>query len=411
VPVNEQHLDRYAELIVKVGANVQPGQKVVFQAPVTAAPFAARVVRKAYEAGAMVVLMDWMDSDEIIRHKFELAPDEAFDWYPMWRAKGLEEMVDDNAAVIQIYIPNPDLYEGIDPSRVAAANRARLKALERYRKRLMNDDASWCLFSIPSPVWAKRIFPELDEAEAVESLWSLVLSMTRADQDDPVKAWREHLDALGRRRDRLNARRYRKLHYKSAHVDLSIELPEQHLWISADARNGKGTAFVPNIPTEEVFTLPLKTGVNGVVHGTMPLNYRGSLIENFRLEFKDGRIVNYRAEKGEEALRNLLDTDEGSRYLGEIALVPYDSPISRTGKIFYNTLFDENASCHLAIGAAYPTTLKGGREMDGEALRAAGANESMVHEDFMIGSADLSIDGELADGTREPVFRNGNWAE
>ncbi|CAM3379114.1 aminopeptidase [Marinicrinis lubricantis] len=408
--ISELQLDRYAELAVRVGANVQKGQKLVLQAPVTAASFAARITKKAYEAGAMVVMNDWIDSDEIIRSKFLLAPDEAFEWYPMWRAKGMEELAEEGAAVLQIYIPNPDLYEGVDPARVAAANKVKQQALRNYRTKMMNDDISWSLISIPSPEWAKRLFPDLSEDEAMEEMWALVLKMARADGENPIEDWKAHLKVLAERRELLNNKRYKKLHYRSQITDLTIELPEDHLWLSAQSENGQGTSFVPNIPTEEVFTLPLKTGVNGVVGSTKPLNYRGSLIDDFRLTFKDGKIVEFSAAKGEEALKNMLATDEGASYLGEVALVPYDSPISNTNKIFYNTLYDENASCHLAIGAAYPTTLKGGRKMSREELDKHGVNDSLIHEDFMMGSADLSIDGELADGTKEAVFRNGNWA-
>ena len=256
----------------------------------------------------------------------------------------------------------------------------------------------------------KKVFSDLSDIEAVEKLWENIFKIVRVDKDNPVEAWNEHLNNLQKKVDFLNIKKFKKLHYLSKDTDLSIELPEKHIWAGGGELNSKKTYFVANMPTEEVFTLPLKTGVNGKVKSTKPLNYSGNLIDNFILTFKDGKIVDFSAEKGYETLKKLIETDEGSHYLGEVALVPYDSPISNSNIIFYNTLFDENASCHLALGEAYPICIEGGSEMNSEELEKAGANNSLTHVDFMIGSPNLDITGETKDGVIIQIFKNGNWA-
>lgn len=305
---------------------------------------------------------------------------------------------------------NPDLLKGVDPQRIADANKAAGEAMKTYRQYAMSDKISWCVIAVPSPEWAAKVFPNLPASEQVPALWEAIFRATRADLDDPVQAWEQHLQTLNEKMDVLNQKRYRKLHYKAPGTDLTIELPEKHLWVSGGSVNEKGDRFVANIPTEEVFTAPAKDGVNGVVRSTKPLSYSGNTIENFELKFENGRVVDCSAEVGEDILKQLLDTDEGARRLGEVALVPHQSPISQSNLIFYNTLFDENASNHIALGQGYAFCIDGGKTMKPEELKQQGLNESITHVDFMIGSAEMDIDGETADGQLEPVFRKGNWA-
>jgi aminopeptidase len=265
------------------------------------------------------------------------------------------------------------------------------------------------MVSIPTPEWSAKVFPELDEETRVAKLWELIFKLTRVDGDNPVEAWKQHIDQLSEKKNLLNAKKYSKLHFKAPGTDLLVDLAEKHQWVSASSFNEKGTLYVPNLPTEEVFTMPNRNGVNGTVTSTKPLSYNGTLIKGFTFTFEEGKIVKATAEQGEEVLQRLLDMDEGARYLGEVALVPHDSPISNSNLIYYNTLFDENASCHLAIGNAYPFCLEGGTAMSKEELIAQGANISFTHVDFMIGSAEMDIDGITEDGSREPLFRQGNW--
>lgn len=405
----EQKLEKYAELGVKIGVNIQSGQTLAVSAPTSSTDFVRLVAKKAYEAGAKNVHVEWND-EELTRIKFEKAPDEAFTEYPMWKAKGYEEMAADGAAFLYISSGNPDLLKGIDPIRIATANKTAGKALEKYREYTLNDKVSWTVLAVPSKEWAEKVFPDVEESEQVNKLWDAIFAATRIDQEDPILAWEEHDKNLQKRLKLLNERKFKKLHYKGPGTDLTIELPDEHIWLGGGGNNEKGTYFFANIPTEEVFTLPLKTGVNGVVASTMPLNYAGKLIENFSFTFQDGRIVDFSADEGYETLKHLIDTDEGSHYLGEVALVPHNSPISNLNIIFYNTLYDENASCHLAIGSAYTPCFKGGSELSKDELLEKGVNHSLTHVDFMVGSSKLNINGESADGTLEAIFIEGNWA-
>lgn len=405
----DTNFERYAELAVKIGVNVQPMQTLVITAPISTAPFVRKVAKKAYEAGAKHVIMEWSD-DELTRLKFDLAPDEAFTEYPLWKAKGLEEMAENGAAFLYVTASNPDLLKGVKLERISASNKAAGQALNAFRNYTMSDKVSWCVLAVPSPQWAAMVFPNLPLEEQEAALWDAIFRATRADMNDPVQAWHDHHAALNSKVDLLNAKQYRYLHYTAPGTELTIELPPKHIWIGGGGHNEKGVFFMANMPTEEVFTAPLKTGVNGKVASTKPLSYHGNLIENFTLTFKDGRIVEAAAEKGEASLKQLIETDEGSHYLGEVALVPHLSPISQSNIIFYNTLFDENASNHLAIGNAYSVNIENGAKMTKEELEQYGINTSMTHVDFMIGSAEMDIDGETADGNREPIFRKGNWA-
>ncbi|MDD9270665.1 aminopeptidase [Paenibacillus sp. GCM10023248] len=404
----EHYLDKYAELAIRVGLNVQKDQTVVIMTPIACADFVRKLAKKAYEAGAKDVVVDW-DDDEVKALRLKHAPESTLREYPMWRAKGLEEMAKNDAAFLQIYAPNSDLLKDVDPERVAVSSKTAATAREGFLNYMRNNQVSWLMVSYPTAEWSAKVFPNLSEEERVRKLWEQIFKLTRVDNDDPVAAWNRHVATLTGKMNMLNDKRYKQLHFKSEGTDLYIELAPKHLWVAAGSETEKGTFFIPNIPTEEVFTMPAKTGTNGTVRSTLPLSYQGSLIDGFTLTFENGKVVNATAEVGQEVLNKMLDMDEGARYLGEVALVPYDSPISKSGLIYYNTLFDENASCHIALGNSYPFTIEGGTGMKPEELAQNGFNKSLIHVDFMIGSADMDIDGLLEDGTREPLFRKGNW--
>lgn len=406
--VNQNTQEKYAELALKTGVNLQKGQALMINAPIEGVEFTKKVVRKAYEMGAKDVHINWVD-DELTLLKYENAPEEVIASYPEWKVKLHDFYAEDGAAVLSIRSTNPDLLKDIDPSRVAKANRASAQAMKNFRKYTMNDKICWSIISIPTGDWAQKIFPDESRDDAIEKLWDAIVKIVRVDQDDPVKAWDEHNKTLETAREVLNNKSYQKLIFKGPGTELEIELPKGHIWKGGSAVSEQGTTFNPNMPTEEVFTLPHKYGVNGTVSSTKPLNYGGSLIDEFSLTFKDGKVVDYQAKQGEGTLKHLLETDDGSVRLGEVALVPDESPVSQSGLIFYNTLFDENASCHIALGKAYPTNLEGGSDMNEEELDKHGVNDSLTHVDFMIGSDKLDIDGVKADGTTEAVFRNGTW--
>jgi aminopeptidase len=406
----EQSLDQYAELSVRKGVNIQKDQTLIINAPIEAVEYVRKVAKKAYEAGAKNVHIFWKD-DQLTHLKLKNAPAETLNHYPQWQVDGRMEMAAEGAAYMAITSPNPDLFSDVDPDRAAMLSKAASKALEIFKFEYISPSKiSWLVIGVPNVAWAKKLFPDLSEEKAMEKLWTYIFKINRIDTEDPIKAWDQHLDTLNEKLDYLNKMKFKKLHYKAPGTDLTIELPEKHLWMGGDEITQSGITNICNIPTEEVFTLPLKTGVNGTVTSTKPFNYNGTLIENFTLTFEKGRIVHVKAEKGEKILKQLIDSDEGSHYLGEVALVPHESPISQLDTIFYDTLYDENASCHLAIGSAYPICLEEGTKMSKEEMEQNGANNSMTHEDFMIGSAELNIDGETADGKIIPLFRNGNWA-
>jgi aminopeptidase len=405
----EEKLVKYAELAVKIGVNLQKGQILHISAPILAADFVEQVVKAAYEVGAADVIVAWND-EKVTRLRFDLAPDEAFENFPDWEVQKMESLVEKDAAFMTVFSQDPDLLAGVDPKRVAMTQRTAGQKLQKSRAALMSGAVSRTVVSTPTPEWAKKVFPELETDAAIDALWDQIFKITRVSEPNPIESWKVHGANFLKKLDFLNGQQFKALHYKGEGTDLVLELPENHVWIGGGLENAKGVYVYPNIPTEEIFTAPKRDGVNGTVTSTKPLNYAGTMIENFTFTFENGRIVGVTAEKGEETLKNLVETDEGSHYLGEVALVPNASPISETGLIFYNTLFDENASCHLAIGTAYSFNVKGGTSMSQEELQASGLNNSITHVDFMMGSATLDIDGETVDGARVPLFRNGNWA-
>lgn len=403
-------LEKYARLIVKTGINLQKGQILVISAPVTCAAFAREVADIAFKEGAKDVVMNWRD-DLFTRTRYLLAPEEVFEEFPEWRKEFFVSYARQGAAFLTLEDDDPEVMKGVNPERIMKDTKVRVEAVKEYRNRLMSNKNQWCIVAVPSAAWARMVFPELPEEEAVERLWQEILKTVKVDTEDPVAAWEEHKRNLKRSLDFLNQSCFKALHYKnSAGTDLMVELPEGHIWLGGADYTPENLEFIANMPTEEVFTLPKKTGVNGKVVSTKPLSYQGNIIDGFSITFKDGRIVDYTAEKGYEALKSIIETDDGAHYLGEVALVPYDSPISNSGILFYNTLFDENASCHLAIGKAYPKCIKDDDKLTKEQLESLGVNESYTHVDFMIGSRDLEITGITADGTEVAVFRNGNFA-
>jgi aminopeptidase len=403
-------LSEYAKLCVKVGINLQKGQPLVINAPIEGADFVRLVAKHAYAAGAKQVHVNWND-ETLAKLKYENAPMEVFENFPKWHADSLDEFAKDGAGFLSIYSEDPELLKEIDPKKIAANSKAASMALKKFRKCTMNNINSWCVVSIPTKRWATKVFPNVSEEEAMEKLWDAIFKANRMDLEDPIKAWEEHIKDTEEKVKFLNENKFKKLYYKSLNgTDLEIELPEGHIWAGGGDYNSKDIFFVANMPTEEVFTMPLKTGVNGVVYSTKPLNYGGNLIDNFKLTFENGKVVDFEAKRGYEVLKDLLSLDEGAKHLGEAALVPYDSPISNSNIIFLNTLFDENASCHLALGKAYPTNIKGGENMTDEELEKKGVNDSLTHVDFMVGSKDLSIVGETKDGEKVQIFKDGNWA-
>lgn len=404
-------LKKYADLVVRVGVNLQQKQILVINSPLECAEFARTIAEKAFNAGAHDVVISW--SDELAAHiRYKHGAKKLFTEFPEWRQKFYTDYAEQGAAFVSIAARDPEIFKDIEPEKLKLANQAAGAALLEYRERLMSNKNTWCVVSVPTVSWAKKVFADLAEPAAVAKLWQAIFSTVRISADnDPVAEWQQHIKFLQRAAKFMNDHAFSALHYKnSLGTDLTVELPTGHIWAGGAEISATGVEFAANMPTEEIYTLPKRDGVNGVVVASKPLNYNGNLIEDFSLTFKDGKVIKYAAKKGEEILKDLLATDEGASYLGEVALVPFNSPISNSNILFYNTLFDENAACHLALGKAYPTCLAGGEKMDSVTLLQHGANDSLVHEDFMIGTSDLEISGKMADGSEVQVFKNGNFA-
>lgn len=402
-------LEKYARLILKIGLNLQKKQTLLINSPIECAPFTRIIAEAAYREGAHDVVINWKD-ELFSKIRYTCAPEEVFNEFPDWQKEMYMSNLRQGAAILSISANDPELMKDVDPNRIMKAQKASSSALKEYSEQLMSNKNVWCVISVPTASWAKKVFPQYDTVPGIEKLWEAIFQTVRVDRPDPIEAWEDHKRNLKHRMDYLNAQGLKFLHYQnSLGTDLTIELPDEHHWLGGSEFTPEGSEFVANMPTEEVFTLPKKTGVNGQVFSSLPLNYNGTLIENFSLTFKDGRVVDFSAEKGYESLKNLIETDEGSHYLGEVALVPYDSPISNSKILFYNTLFDENASCHLALGKAYPICLKGADSLSTKELEVAGVNDSLIHEDFMIGTADLEITGIKSDGQEICIFKHGNF--
>ena len=406
----EEKLQEYARLLVRVGLNVQRGQTLVISSPVECAYFARLCAAEAYAAGCKEVVMNWHD-DALGRMKYLYADDAVFDDVPLWRRHFFNDYAQEGAAYLAISASDPENLKGVDGSRIIRAQQASGKALKEFDRLQMCSGFPWCIASIPIPNWAKTVFPEDGEERAMERLWDAIFRAVRISGDGKaVEKWQAHLKTLHARMEKLNALKFKSLHYTNAlGTDLTVELPEGHIWEAGNDVTLSGQEYIANIPTEELFTSPLKTGVNGVVYASLPLVHDGNIIDGFHFVVKDGKIVEARARQGEETLQAAIAVDEGASYFGEVALVPYDSPISNQKILFYNTLFDENAACHIAFGEAYPC-LEGGQKMTKEELKARGLNDSITHVDFMIGADDLNITGIMPDGSEVPVFVNGQWS-
>lgn len=402
-------LEKYARLIVKTGINLQDNQTLVISSPIECAPFTRIVTQMAYQEGARDVVIQW--SDELVsKIRFLHAPEEVFEEFPEWQKEFYLSYAHQGAAFLSISASDPELMKDVNPERLTKAQKASSTSLKNYRERLMSNKNTWCVVSIPTVSWAKKVFPHLSEEESIEKLWEVILRAVRVDTENPVVSWDKHKTNLKTRMNFLNSLALKSLQFiNSLGTNLKIELPENHIWLGGSEFTPEGLEFIANMPTEEVFTLPNKTGVNGKAVSSMPLIHNGNLIEQFSLTFKDGKIVDFSAEKGYETLKTIIETDEGSHFLGEVALVPYDSPISNSNILFFNTLFDENASCHLAIGKAYPVCLKNGENLTPEELEKAGVNDSLVHVDFMVGTSDLEIIGLTVDEEEVQIFKDGNF--
>ncbi|GIP19827.1 aminopeptidase [Paenibacillus sp. J22TS3] len=405
----QQKLNKYAELAVKVGVNVQPGQTLVVNSSLEGAELVRLIVKKAYEAGARTVKVNWSD-DTVTRLRYEMAAEESFLDEPKWYAGEILELVENGAAVLHVISSDPDLLKGISSERLTNHQKTYGKAMSKFRQYQQADKFSWSIVAVPSAAWAAKVFPDVPADQQVDKLWEAIFRTVRVDQPDTLAAWDEHVKNLNQKSTYLNDKNFKKLHYIAPGTDLTIELPEGHLWVAADSTNERGHKFLANLPTEEVFTAPHRTGVNGKVSSTKPLSHAGNIIDEFTITFENGRIVDVKAKQGEETLKQLVELDEGSHYLGEVALVPHGSPISQSDILFYNTLFDENASNHLAIGSAYAFNLKDGKGLSQEELHERGLNTSITHVDFMVGSAEMDIFGITADGEEIQLFKQGNWA-
>lgn len=402
-----QALEKYADVVVRVGLNLRTGQRLFIVAGIFDYPLVRLITASAYRAGARRVDVLW-DDEEITHIHLKHAPEDALGEIPNWHSSAPLEFMESGDALLGISSKNPDAFSDVDPQRVSTDETARLKKLERFYDLLMRNAVNWSAVSSPTKEWASKIFPAAEEP--VEKLWEAIFQTCRIDQPDPVAAWANHIADLQKRSEYLNGKHYTALHYQAPGTDLTVGLPERHLWVAARVKAENGVEFTANLPTEEVFTMPHKDRVSGTVSASRPLVVSGNIIQDFTLNFDNGRIINFTAQHGEETLRKLIEMDEGARSIGEVALVPNSSPISQRGHLFYNTLFDENAASHIAIGRAYRFNMKGGNEMTEEEFQANGGNFSLTHNDFMIGSDKMDIDGIREDGTREPVMRAGEWA-
>lgn len=410
--MNQELLNKYAAFTVQVGVNVQKGQTLIIRCPVEGAYFGRACMEAAYKAGARDVVIRWED-EKAARIRMELGEEEALSETKPYELRSYLDYAESEGGccLLAIHASDPEIFKGLDTAKINRVSLAKQEAMKSWREYTMKDRVQWCVVAIPTPAWAASVFPGLAEDEAQEKLWSAIFDVCRVTGGDPVSAWKEHVAKTSACRDKLNELQLESIRMNSANgTDLTVGLAEGHTWEGACSKAENGTVFIANVPTEEVFTAPHRERVNGVVKGTKPYVYNGQLIEGFSVTFKDGVVVDYSAEKNAELLGQLLDSDEGARRIGEIALVPASSPINRSGLLFYNTLFDENAACHIAFGAGYPTTVKGGAAMTTEQLLACGVNDSAIHEDVMVGAEDMTITGLTKTGETVTIFENGEWA-
>lgn len=409
--IKKELLKKYVDLSLQIGINIQKGQALVIMSPIEIFEFTRLLVERAYELGASEVIVHWND-DFCKKMAFIHGDKKIFEEIPNWQVESLMHYANKGAAFLSIAANDPELLSGVDSEKIALYQKTRSQALKPYYDKIMVNELQWNIISVPTLAWAKKIFPGKSDEKAIDLLWEAILKSTKVtEENDATEVWKNHLKNLEEKMNYLNKKQFKKFRItNSLGTDLMVELPKNHIWASGKDVTKSGVEFVANIPTEEVFSMPHKYGVNGVVYASKPLNYGGNLIDNFSITFENGKIVKFTAEKGYEALENLISIDEGAKYLGEIALVPYDSPISNLGILFYNTLFDENASCHLAIGQAYSSCIENGDKLTPEEMEKVGMNDSLTHVDFMFGTRDLNIDAFDEDGNIEKIFINGNWA-
>jgi len=405
---HEQKLDKLAEVAVHVGLGLKAGQELVMTASLDSVTLARRITEHAYRAGASLVTTLYAD-DEATLMRYHFAPDAAFDKAAGWLYDGMGTAFKSGAARLAIAGTNPSLLSNEDPDKVGRANRAVSAAYRPALELITRHAINWTIVSSATPAWARAMFPGDAPDAAIAKLWEAIFKTTRIDRDDPVGAWKAHDATLQKRAAYLNEKRYAALRYRGPGTDFRLGLADDHLWLGGGTTAGNGIYCIPNMPTEEVFTTPHKMRADGTVTATKPLSHQGTMIEGIQVRFEGGRIVDAKATRGQEVLQKLIDTDDGARRLGEVALVPHSSPIASSGMLFYNTLFDENAASHIALGQAYSSCLREGDKMTPEELAAKGANDSLIHVDWMIGSAHLDIDGETATGAVEPLMRQGEW--
>lgn len=412
---SQESLQKYAELVVRVGLNLRAGQRLLINNPSTrgvllhTAPLVREIARAAYKAGARYVDVLWGD-EALLKTRVQAAPRDSFDEFSDWQIKAVSDLLDHDGAHLTIRSNNPDLMNGEDPEIVGQMQKTYLEKYAEFSQMIGQNLINWLVIAAAGPVWAARVFPDLEPAEAEKKLWEAIFAITRVDQPDPVAAWDKHVQELRSRSEYLNAKQYASLHYKAPGTDLTVGLPQGHFWNSAGSTAQNGIFYIANLPTEEIFTLPHKDQINGHVSASMPLSYSGSLMEDFVLTFENGHVVKATAKRNEATLQKLVGADEGASSLGEVALVPHSSPIAQSGLLYYDPLIDENAASHLALGRAYKFTLKGAENLSDEEFKARGGNVSLVHVDFMVGSGQMDIDGTTPDGAIEPVMRQGEWA-
>lgn len=406
----EHNLQKYAHLLINKGINVLEDDFVLINADIDQAPLVRLMTEEAYKNGAYKVIVKWTD-EKISRLNLMYQSEEALKDIPQYLLDESEYMIEKRMKRIALRSSDPNAFNGIDPHKISTSQLAQSKAFQPLRIASQANVMSWLVCAGASPEWAALVFPELEtQEEQVAALWDAIFKATRVYAEDPIKAWQEHEDLLKEKADYLNNQQFDALHFTSEETDLTIGLPINHVWESATSQNQQGEDFIANMPTEEVFTAPDFRRIDGTVVSTKPLSYAGQIIDGMTFEFKDGQVVKATAKEGEEALLKLIEENKGAKSLGEVALVPHQSPISQSNLTFYNTLFDENASNHVALGSAYATSIQNGANMTQEELEAAGLNRSHVHVDFMIGNSSMDIDGIKQDGSRYPIFRQGEWA-
>jgi aminopeptidase len=407
-PEFQQNLHRLAEVAVRAGLGLAPGQELVMTATLDAAPLARLITEHAYKAGASLVTTLFADEESALL-RFRHGHDASFDAAAAWLYEGMAQAFRNGAARLGITGGDPALLSKENPEKVGRANRAMSKAYRPALELITRHEINWTIVASATPAWAAAVFPDLPKDEALARLWSAIFAASRADQQDPVAAWKEHDANLHARAKWLNEKRYSALHFRGPGTDLRVGLSDGHLWLGGGTTAGNGRYCIPNMPTEEVFTTPHKDRVDGKVTSTKPLSYQGTMIEEISVRFEAGRIVEAHAARGNQVLQQMIGTDDGARRLGEVSLVPHSSPIASSGLLFMNTLFDENAACHIALGQAYSACLKDGDTLAPEQLAARGANSSLIHVDWMIGSNRIDVDGISATGDAVPVMRAGEW--